>query len=213
MGTTERAILFVDGNNWYHGLKEAGVKDQMGLDWVRIAKKLVGPRQWIGTRYYVGRVEQQGNARLYANQRLFHETFARANSSHTMHYGRLESQPVESEAARELLEYLGQLKVRLDQTVYQDLVELGKRHRRTQVRVEKAVDVMVAVDMVTMACNNAYDTAYLLSADGDYTHAAEFVKQRGLKVFAVSASPGAQLARVVNNFIRVDLPWFNGLYR
>ena len=34
---------------------------------------------------------------------------------------------------------------------------------------------MLATDMVAMACRKEYDAAYLLSADGDYTHAVEFV--------------------------------------
>lgn len=208
----DRAILFVDGNNWYHGLRNAGVKDQMRLDWVRIARKLVGSRQWLGTRYYIGQVEQQGNATLYADQRRFHSQFLAAHANHTMHFGRLESRRAQSEAAKELLEYLGKLKVRIDANVYKDLVALGQRHRQTVVRVEKAVDVMLAVDMVTLASEKQYEVAYLLSADGDYTHAVEFVRKQGLTVFAVSASSGAQLARVSNSFIRVDATWFAGLY-
>lgn len=208
----ERAILFVDGNNWYHGLKGAGVRDQLRLDWVRIATKLVGPRQWIGTRYYIGEVRQQGDPALYANQRRFQSLFVKAHANHSMHFGRLETRPVQSEAAKELLQYLGALKVRLPQDVYKELVDIGQRHRQSHMRVEKAVDVMLAVDMVAMACDQNYDVAYVLSADGDYTHAVEFTRSRGCKVYAVSASPGAQLAKVVNSFVRIDASWFDGLY-
>lgn len=65
-----RAILFVDGNNWYHGLRRAGVVDQARLDHAKIAAKLVGPRTWIETRYYIGQVSQSGNSQLYADQRV-----------------------------------------------------------------------------------------------------------------------------------------------
>lgn len=71
---------------------------------------------------------------------------------------------------------------------------------------------MLAVDLVVMAQQNAYDTAYILSADGDYTHAAQFVRSLGKKVFAVAASNGAQLAAVVNKFIRRDATWFVDCY-
>ena len=67
---TARAVLFVDGSNWYHGLKEAGV-DLGSLDYLKIATKLVGPRQWIALRYYVGQVKQVGNLRLAPEQQLF----------------------------------------------------------------------------------------------------------------------------------------------
>ena len=42
--------------------------------------------------------------------------------------------------------------------------------------VEKAVDVMIATDMVSKAYENKYDIAYLLSADGDFTHAIKKVR-------------------------------------
>ena len=78
--------------------------------------------------------------------------------------------------------------------------------------VEKAVDVMLAVDFVIMAQRNEYDTAYLLTADGDYTHAVTFVGSLGKTVFAASAGYGAQLASVVKAFIRVDRDWFRDCY-
>jgi len=67
---TARAVLFIDGSNWYHGLKEAGI-DLGRLDYVKMATKLVGPRQWIALRYYVGQVKQVGNLRLAPEQQLF----------------------------------------------------------------------------------------------------------------------------------------------
>jgi len=210
--TPERALLFVDGNNWYHGLKAAGVGDQMRFDGVGIAKKLVGPRQWIGTRYYIGQVAQ-GDPVLYANQRRFHDLFVRASGSHSIHFGRFEPRYAKNEAARELLEYLATTLVRFNRTVYRYLQGIGQRRREAEVWSEKAVDVMLAVDMVAMACDESYDVAYVLSADGDYTtHAVDFVRGRGKKVFAVSASHGAQLAARVNTFIKLDAKWFDGLY-
>lgn len=58
----DRAVLFIDGNNWYHSLSELGVGDLGRLDYAKISEKLVGPRTWIGTRYYIGRVQQKGNS-------------------------------------------------------------------------------------------------------------------------------------------------------
>ena len=79
--------------------------------------------------------------------------------------------------------------------------------------VEKAVDVMLAVDLVVMAQQDQYDTAYILSADGDYTHAAQFVRSLGKKVFAVAPTNGAQLAAAVNKFIHIDASWFTDCYK
>lgn len=71
MDVAERAIVFVDGNNFYHGLKLAGVVDQLQLDHRKIAEKLMNGRTWIATRYYIGQVSQVGNLQLYADQRSF----------------------------------------------------------------------------------------------------------------------------------------------
>ena len=52
--------------------------------------------------------------------------------------------------------------------------------------VEKAVDVMLAVDLVAMAIRNEYEAAYVLSADGDYTPAVEIARSLGKKVYAAA---------------------------
>lgn len=211
---SERAVLFVDGNNWYHGLTEVGVQSLSQLDYCKISSKIVGAaRTWIGTRYYIGRVTQTGNTQLYADQRRFLASLTAADKRITVYYGRLESRPTKSDCADELLRYLGSLRTQIDTNVRRDLFDLAHRHKVVRVMVEKAVDVMLAVDLVVMAQQNQYDTAYILSADGDYTHAAQFVRSQGKKVFAVATTSGAQLAAVVNKFIRLDRNWFNDCYK
>lgn len=209
-GVPDRAVLFVDGNNWYHSLVNAGVTGRLHLDYVKIAAKLVGPRTWLGTRYYVGKVSQRGNVRLYADQRRFEALFTQSDARHTFHYGRLEPRTVESEAAKVLERYLHNLTTRIDGTVFKELMEIAKAHRKTTVMAEKAVDVNLAVDLVTMAQRDEYDTAYLLSADGDFTPAVAAARGLGKKVFAVSPDHGHQLAGAVDSFIHIKADWFIG---
>lgn len=93
-------------------------------------------------------------------------------------------------------------------------MQLAARHRKTTVFVEKAVDVMLAVDLVVMAERDDYDDAYLLSADGDFTPAVKHVRSQGRRVYGVSASSGARLASAVNAFIRIrDSSWFADCYQ
>ena len=204
----DRAILFIDGSNWYHSLVGLGLTDLGQLDYRRISEKLLGPRDWIGTRYYIGQVQQRGNVQLYAAQRRFLATLRTQDPRITTHLGRLESRTVKNEAASELRQYLSGLKVRIDSGVFHDLMDLAQRHGSTDLMVEKAVDVMLAVDMVRMSEGNEYDAAYLLSADGDYTPAVKAVKESGKKAYAVSPAHGAQLAAVADSFIRLDKSWF-----
>ena len=128
-------------------------------------------------------------------------------------FGRLEPRTTTNELAVELAAYLAALPVRIDHGVFQHLQELVRQHRTSVVQVEKAVDVMLAVDLVVMAERNEFDAAYLLSADGDYTHAVEFVRGLGKKVYAVSPRKGAQLAGAVNSYIPTRRGWYDNCYR
>ena len=207
-----RATLFIDGNNWYHGLKGLGSVDLGRLDYRRLSLKLVGPRRWIGTRYYIGRVPQSGDVTLYTGQRRFLAKLE-AEPRISTHLGRLEPRPAANPTARDLRSYLASLRTKIDYRVFQDLMKLAQRQQKTTLFVEKAVDVMLAVDLVVMAERGDFDDAYLLSADGDFTPAVEHVRSRGKRVYGVSASSGARLAAAVNSSIRIrEASWFADCY-
>jgi uncharacterized LabA/DUF88 family protein len=204
----DRAIVFVDGSNWYHGCASLGLKNLARLNFAKISRKLVQARQWTATRYYVGQVPQGGIRELAANQRRFLSFLRSCDSRITVHLGRLEPREIPNEAAAELLRYLGALRVRIDPSVYHDLLELARAHSVARVMVEKAVDVRIAVDMVVMAERDEYDTAYLLSADGDLAPAVESVMAAGRRVFVASPGEGARLAAACSAYLRLRRPWF-----
>lgn len=208
----DRALVFIDGNNWYHALKVLGITDLGRLNYAKISQKLAGPRTWIATRYYIGRVPQTGDSSLYAAQRRFLASLTATDPRITAHLGRLEQRPVEDPAAKKLGFYLANLQTRIDPEVYHDLVRIAKDHQKALTLVEKAVDVMLAVDLVVMAERDEFDAAYLLSADGDFTPAVQAVRSTGKRIYAASASAGAQLAAVVNSFIRLDRSWFDDCF-
>lgn len=199
----DRAVLFIDGNDWYHALRKIGLDDLGRLDYAAVSRKLVGPRTWVATRYYVGQVLQQHGAKLYADQRRFLSSLQATDRRISYHLGRLETRPARNEAAEELLRYLQHVPKRIDTQVFHDLLALAHRHRKTTVIVEKAVDVMLAVDLVVMAERDDYDAEYLLSADGDFTPAVTAAKKMGKRVFVATPAPGAQLAAVADAFIRL----------
>jgi uncharacterized LabA/DUF88 family protein len=208
----DRAVFFVDGNNWYHGCIGLGLGDLGRLNYPRVCQKLAGPRQWVSTRYYIGRVPQIGNVQLASDQQRFLAAIQSQDSRISVHLGRLEPRHVTNEAALEMKRYLANLKVRIDSSVFRDLIRLADEHVQTTVMVEKAVDVQIAIDMVILAEHDLYDTAYLLSADGDLTPAVEAVREKGKKVFVASPSSGARLAAACNTFIRLPKAWFDGLF-
>jgi uncharacterized LabA/DUF88 family protein len=208
-----RAFFFVDGSNFYHGLKSAGAKAQGTLSFAKIARKLAGPREWTGLRYYVGQMKQTDNGTLYAEQRSFIDRQKKLDDRISFHMGRMETRPAKDGAAAVLHAYVSSLPTRIDENIYKTLWAIAQEHVDAKIHVEKGVDVMLAVDLVVLAERDAYDTAYLLSADGDYTHAADFVRSKDKKIFAVSASSGAQLAAHVDSFIRIDANWISDCYQ
>ena len=62
-------------------------------------------------------------------------------------------------------------------------VRLGRLHRRPDgTLVEKGIDVAIAVESLSLAFDDAYDTALLVSGDGDYVELVEAIKRRGKHV-------------------------------
>jgi uncharacterized LabA/DUF88 family protein len=209
----DRAVFFVDGNNFYHAARSAGVTTLGEIDYCKIAAKLMGPRSFCGLRYYVGRVRQDGDQRLYAEQRRFITQLEAQSPLISTYFGRLELRERRNEAADDLKRYLQSMPTRLEPAVYKALFEIAQRHETTSVHVEKAVDVMLAVDLVVMALQDRYDAAYILSADGDYTHAVDEARRLGKKVFAASAGNGHQLKLACNAFIPLAREWFDDCYK
>lgn len=192
--------MLIDGNNWFHGLCNVGVEDRGRIDYKKVSEKLVGPRQWVETRYYIGQINQKHNAALYAQQRSFLARLTAVDPRISVHFGRIEPRIAANEAANELGEYLAAAKTKIDPAVFRDLSGIAKRHTDATVFVEKAVDVFLAIDLVTLAMNDAYDAAYVLTADGDYTPAVEAVRRLNKKVYAASCVNGARLASSIRSF-------------
>jgi uncharacterized LabA/DUF88 family protein len=126
----------------------------------------------------------------------------------TISRGRLETRPAKNDLAEELAQYMAALRMRIDMDVYQELVALAQRHRNVMVTQEKAVDVMLSVDLVLMGHRGEYDAAYLLTADGDYTPAVAAVREVGKRVYCASPTTGAQLAAAANTFIPLKQSFF-----
>ena len=64
----ERAVLFIDGSNFYHAAKRIGVSTG-DLDYQKLANKLILNRELAGFRYYVGQVS--GNFSRRSSQQKF----------------------------------------------------------------------------------------------------------------------------------------------
>jgi len=210
MPQSPRAVLFIDGNNWYHSLRAVGV-DSGRLDYRRVAEKLLlASRRLAGIRYYVGEISGD-LARMRKQQKLF--AGLRLQGVHVS-LGRIEKieiPPKRNPLVADLQQILARPGARMPEEIRRELAHICRK--RIPTYTEKQVDVRIAVDLVSMAQRDEYDAAYLLSADGDFVPAVNEVKRLGKRIFAVSASPGQRLKSAADAFIRLDRDWFAGCYR
>lgn len=214
MASPDRAILFIDGNNWYHSLKMCGVASPYYLSYAKISKKLTGPaRTWSGTRYYIGQLKQHHQG--YADQRRFNTGLQAESTLITVHLGRIEEKPLTNELSSLLISRIqNEPASRIEPALKSDLLALAGHHAHTFVLKEKAADVMLAVDMIRLALDAQFDAAYLLSADGDFTPAVEAVKTCNLKVYCASPEPAYSSAlAAVTTFIPLKQDWFKDCYK
>jgi uncharacterized LabA/DUF88 family protein len=84
-------------------------------------------------------------------------------------------------------------------------IRLGRLEKRAGRIVEKGVDVKLGVDMVAFAARDLYDTAILISGDGDFSDAVQHVKDMGKHVeLAFPHSRCFHLRQVCDKFVLLD---------
>ena len=204
----ERAVLFIDGSNFYHAARDIGIATG-DLDYQKLAHKLIMNRELAGIRYYVGQVS--GSISRRSSQQKF--LSAIQGQGVKVVKGRVERRivrPDDNPLIGKLKDVVAAHQANLGGPVLNELEALCKMP--FLYYTEKRVDVSIAVDMVTMAHSGRYDLAYLLSADGDFVPAVEAVKKLGKRVFAATPASGYELGKAVDNFITLRRDWFSDLF-
>jgi uncharacterized LabA/DUF88 family protein len=173
----------------------------------------LGTREWIETRYYIGALNQASNPAAYADQRRFLSRLEQTDQRIRILRGRIESRPEPNQLAVELHRWIDTQPEDLGPASRAWLRHHAEAHTNLRIMKEKAVDIMLAVDVIQLATEDRYDTAYVLSADGDFTPAVEAVRRSGKTVYAASPDLGYALARSVNTYIHLKKAWFRECYR
>ena len=157
----DRVCIFIDGSNFYHALKEAGLS--VKVDFGKLSVRLTGPdRRHVHTYYY--------NAPLIRPRRD-------------------DPQLAEKERrCRSQQRFFNALRFIPNLTFKRGWL----RRLPDGGHVEKGVDVMLAVDMLTLAVKDRYDVAILVSSDADYKHAVEAVKFEAGKVVELHQVSGSK---------------------
>ncbi len=166
----ERVTIFIDGSNFYHGLRANNCSTK--IDFHKLSKLLTGEqRSLIRTYYYNAAYKQRDDPSEYANQLRF-LTGLRRTPYLAVRLGRLERRTTQIDQVK-LKEVLG------DELTRRFIEIFGREITRY---VEKGVDIAITVDMLKFAYSGSYDTAILISGDGDFVSALEEVQSLGKHV-------------------------------
>lgn len=186
----ERVAIFIDGSNFYHGLKACISNTK--VDFSKFSQLLCGGRELVRAYYYNAPVNQQAFPDIYKD--FF-------GSLKTVPYfvlklGRLEKRTIKVD------------KEALIKTFGEDTAKLilEKWGEVITTYVEKGVDIDLATDMLRLAYNNAYDTAIIVTADGDFVSAVKGVKDMGKHVENANFSDGKgyHIRTACDRFIPLD---------
>ena len=145
----EKVVIFIDGNNLYHIVKNM-FKPHLGLksfNFQKFLNHIAKNRKLVRTYYYNAPLDRKKNQQGYIKQQKFFEKLRGIPNFHLV------------------LCRMQKVKIN-EKTIYQ----------------VKEDDIHLAVDMVKLAYNNAYDTAILVSSDGDFGPAIDAVKEKGKNV-------------------------------
>jgi uncharacterized LabA/DUF88 family protein len=197
--STYRTIIFVDF--WNYSLSMRELEDNFPTDWkvlphviVKEAVKVVDPTGrgiYHSMRVY-GSFDQNGDANLKKWATTVLDTFPGVKVNFVPRQ-RKHTGP----------------KCPHCHTIVEHCPQCGKDMRGTE---EKGVDTAIAVDMISLAWEGAYDVAVLVSADRDFVPVAEFLATKGIKVIHGAFSPkGAVLSQ--KSWGKIDLPRFREDYR
>jgi len=189
----ERAAIFIDGSNFYHGLKICIGNTK--VDFSKFSQLLCGSRELVRAYYYNAPVNQQAFPDIYKDQQKFFDSL-KTVPYFVLKLGRLEKRTVKVD------------KENLMKTFGDDVAKLilEKWGEVITTYVEKGVDIDLAADMLRLAYNNAYDTAIIVTGDGDFVSAVNGVKDMGKHVENANFSDGKgyHIRTACDKFISLD---------
>ncbi|MFP6593779.1 MAG: NYN domain-containing protein [Dehalococcoidia bacterium] len=93
-------------------------------------------------------------------------------------------------------------------------VRMGVSKRHGETMVEKGVDVYMATDLVAFAFMDLYDTAIVVSGDGDFFPAIQTAKNHGkhIEVAAFDNNLSSEAGNVADIVIKLNKTYFTGLW-
>ncbi|MCX6800625.1 MAG: NYN domain-containing protein [Candidatus Diapherotrites archaeon] len=177
--TSKRAMLFIDGNNFYHNLRASNISPS-SIDFLKLSEV-------VCNKFHTSRVKT-----IYYNSSPSIESGQQAYYDQMRFFGELQNLPKFEVKLRKLQKHSNAEVIRKAHERVDALIlcskckpivraEFAETIKRSKYR-EKGVDVSIAIDMVALAYSNDYDVCILLSGDADFIPALELVQLLGKEV-------------------------------
>jgi len=175
----ERVMVFVDGGNLYAGVK-FGLKLQKSVDIDGLVKKLVAGRRLARAYYYTTPSPRPNSPEGKGHQRFLDKLGWVENLQ--VRHGRIvpRTHTIECPKCQASFEY--------------------------KVYMQKGVDTRIAVDMVTLAVRDAYDTAILVSGDSDLAEAVNYIREQTNKKVENACVTGKSWAKTLREAADKRIP-------
>ncbi|MFH1586452.1 MAG: NYN domain-containing protein [Candidatus Diapherotrites archaeon] len=171
-----RKVLFIDGSNLYHSMKDNDY-DPNNLHFLKFCEKISREEKPV-VRYYTAPRKRQDGLRKYVNQQNFHEKIKGQNPNLSIYFGRLQS----NHRIKDLYDNAIMKSFGFDEETILKIHTLMKALKLHTLHKEKGVDVKIAVDLIDMAQRNEYDIAILVSGDADITPSVKLARREGKKI-------------------------------
>jgi uncharacterized LabA/DUF88 family protein len=163
-----KTILFIDGENFLHKVEDVLKKEDVN-------KKKIDLAAIDLNRLF--NVPLKG---LKVNRKIFYAS-------------RLHFYPETRKKSEELIKLQRKLRNQLIKQGYEFVIAGNVRAQKVDKKVifkEKGVDVKIAVDLVSLACDRKLDTAILCSSDSDLQPAVKELRSRNVEVIYLGFETG-----------------------
>ena len=183
-----RAILFIDGNNFYHNLKASKIKPS-SIDFAKLQKYICDhfQEEHVKTIYYNSVPDISQGDEVYYNHMRFLSELKKIQKLEvkTRKLQSLSTQETKH-LMKEEIAHLGLCEL------CRPIVLVHWEDYIGSVSVkEKGVDMLIGVDMIKLCLfDKECDTCILLSGDADFIPAMDLVKNHGKKAVSAALAKG-----------------------
>ena len=179
---SERVSVYIDGFNFYNGLKAKGWGRYRWLNIAALSQRLLfEDQELVDVRYFTSLMHHEPES---LKRQQHYLAALELDGGVTVHHGRFERREMECS-------------------------QCGHSYRRPQ---EKETDVRMAVQMVVDAMNDRFDVALVVTADSDLVPAVETVRSEFGKVVLIVHPPrrhGSQLIEAADGERFISRSWLN----